>query len=534
MTKTELNITELLNTGFEIGEIKDTFNKLGIELEEETNDSLIINVNPNRPDWLSIEGVVRSLKLYHETITPEETKFEAKSSSYEVIVEPSVKKVRPFTVCAVAEIQFTDSLLKSIIQLQEKLHITFGRNRKRVAIGVYPLDKIQFPVTFFAEDPKKIKFVPLNESREMNGLEILEEHEKGKEYKHLLQGKSVFPFFKDAKNNILSMPPIINSEYCGRVTESTSKVFIECSGSDLNVLKQALNIIVYALHDRGAEIYSVDVKYPDFELTTPELKWKEMTLNKKDIKTLLGEEIDKNILRKMGFIVDSKIHVPPYRTDILHTNDLIEDVAIAYDYDNFVEEPVELDSVGERTRKTILSNKLNYLLTGLGFLEAKNYSLTNKKNERKDSVKLFNSINEDYVLMRRYILDNLLNVLTTNKSNGYSHKLFEIGKCYRWDKKIIEEYHLGVLVSNEFTVTYIKQVLDYLFNSFGLKCSLEESSDDRFIPGRFVKISYNNKNVGFLGEIHPKILKEKQLPFPVFYFELSLEPFNDYFRGPVV
>ena len=49
---------------------------------------------------------------------------------------------------------------------------------------------------------------------------------------------------EDAKNKILSMPPIINSHDLGKITENTKEAFIECSGSDFQILQKTLNIIV--------------------------------------------------------------------------------------------------------------------------------------------------------------------------------------------------------------------------------------------------------------------------------------------------
>ena len=75
----------------------------------------------------------------------------------------------------------------------------------------------------------------------------MQKHPTGKEYSSLLAGKEKFPIFLDANKRILSMPPIINSQEVGKLTEKTKEVFIECSGFDLNVLNKCLNIIVTSL-----------------------------------------------------------------------------------------------------------------------------------------------------------------------------------------------------------------------------------------------------------------------------------------------
>ena len=71
--------------------------------------------------------------------------------NYEVIVDSSVKDIRPYTACAIVKgLQLDDEKIKEIINIQEKLHITIGRKRKRAAIGIYPLEKIELPITFKA------------------------------------------------------------------------------------------------------------------------------------------------------------------------------------------------------------------------------------------------------------------------------------------------------------------------------------------------------------------------------------------------
>ena len=185
-----------------------------------------------------------------------------------VIIDSSVKNVRPYTACAIVRnLKLNDEKIKEIIEIQEKLHITIGRNRKKIAIGIYPLEKIKLPITFKALEPDKIKFIPLETDKEMSGLQILQRHPAGKDYAHLLAGKEKFPIFIDANKNILSMPPVINSHLTGKITEKTKDVFIECSGFDFSILSKCLNIIVTSLADMGGEIYPMELKYKNKRIT---------------------------------------------------------------------------------------------------------------------------------------------------------------------------------------------------------------------------------------------------------------------------
>jgi len=86
-------------------------------------------------------------------------------------------------VCVAAlvkDVPMNEEFLETIITVQEKIHDSFGRGRKKGAIGIYPMENIKFPITYASEDPKNIKFRPLESDKEMHGLEILQKHDTGK------------------------------------------------------------------------------------------------------------------------------------------------------------------------------------------------------------------------------------------------------------------------------------------------------------------------------------------------------------------
>ncbi len=222
---------------------------------------------------------------------------------FSVKIEPSVKEVRPFTACAIVKnLKFDDEKIREVIDIQEKLHSTFGRNRKKIAIGIYPLEKIKLPITYKAQEPEKIKFIPLEMNEEMTGRQILSRHPKGREYAHLLSDAKKFPIFVDAKGDILSMPPVINSQMTGKIDIKTRDVFIECSGFDFNVLSKTLNIIATALADMNGEIYAMNLDYgkriitPDF--TKEKMKIKAATIAKVNVFILTPDLIGLDISPK--------------------------------------------------------------------------------------------------------------------------------------------------------------------------------------------------------------------------------------------
>src|SRR3989344_6837509 len=323
--------------------LKDRISMLGTDLEDVTENEIIVEVFPNRPDMLSEQGFARAFSSFIGAKKGLRA-YKARKSGYKLIVEDSVKDVRPYTACAVVKnLRFNDEKIKQIIQIQEKLHIGYGRNRKKCAIGVYPLEKIKFPIYYMALEPEKIRFTPLESEKEMNGMEILSKHPAGKEYGHMLDEKRKFPVFTDSNGNILSMPPIINSNDTGKITDKTREVFIEVSGFDYSTVSKCLNIIVCALSDMNGIIHEIGMKYGNKKMTSPNVKPESMKINLDYLNKILGLELKeneiKNYLERMGFGYRNKnVLIPCYRTDVMHEIDLIEDIAIAYGYENFKEE----------------------------------------------------------------------------------------------------------------------------------------------------------------------------------------------------
>ncbi|MCD6127590.1 MAG: phenylalanine--tRNA ligase subunit beta, partial [Methanomicrobia archaeon] len=241
---------------------------MGTELES-FGEEIVVEVFPDRPDMLSVEGFALALQGFLGIKTGLYD-LEVNESQYIASIDGKVKKVRPDAVCAVVKgVELNDAAIKSLMQVQEKLHLTHGRNRRRVAIGVHDLDKIDFPV-HYTTMPKDYEFIPLECNEEMTLEEILQKHKKGVEYKHLLEKYEEYPIWIDSKEQVLSMPPIINSEYT-KVTESTKSLFIDITGYGLKYLKQALNILIMSLSIRNGKIYSVKVKDVDREYTYPDI-----------------------------------------------------------------------------------------------------------------------------------------------------------------------------------------------------------------------------------------------------------------------
>ncbi len=522
----------------------------GTPIEFFDNKEIQVEIFPNRPDLLSYQGFKRAFLAYlnkKSHIGLKEYKINKPLKDYIVYIDKSVEKIRPFTSCAIVKnLEFNDEKIKEIIDIQEKLHFTLGRKRKKLAIGIYPLEKISLPITYEALEPDKIKFQPLESNKIMHGLEILQRHPAGREYAHLLAGKQRFPIFIDSNNNILSMPPIINSHLTGKITESTKEVFIECSGFDFEILNKCLNIIVTTLLEMSSDVQAYQmqlIRKDQDKVLTPNLKQEKIKLNIKNAEKLLGiplkpQEV-KTYLERMGHDYDIKtgfVSYPAWRTDILHEVDIIEDIAIAYGYDKLIPELPEISTLGEEDKKSIIKNKIAEILVGLNLLEVSNYHLTLKENQiskmelnEKQTGEIIDieESKTEYNILRKDLSHYLLKVVSENVDSEYPQKIFEIGKVFKKDNlnEVIEEDKLSIALTPG-NFTDLKQIINYLFKNLNLEIELKEPENNfpiHFIEGRVAELFIENTSIGFAGEIHPKILKNWKIKMPVSLCEMSLE-----------
>lgn len=531
-------LLEFLGRKISDEQLVHSINYIGANVESLEGDEITIEIFPNRPDFLSEQGLARALKTFL-SIKPGFKNYAVKKSNVKVIVDKSVKNVRPYTACAIVKgLKLNDEKIKAIIQIQEKLHITYGRNRKKAAIGIYPLEYIKPPIYYKALHPEEIKFKPLDMNKDLTGSQILAIHPTGREYGYLLEGMDKFPVFMDGKLNIMSMPPIINSNTVGKVTTQTKEVFIECSGFDFDYLHTCLNIIVTALADMGGEIYSVEIIYPDKKRVCPNLEGREMKISLEYVNKVLGLDLKekdlKVLLEKMGIGYNAKkAIIPAYRADILHQIDLIEDIAIAYGYDSFESRITQIATTASENHLEVFKNKLREILIGQGLLEVKNYHLTNSEKQFRlmnfsgESICLNNSVNQEYDSLRYWLIPCLLGVLKDNKHYDYPQNIFEIGIVFRrndsFETKVQEIEKMAIaFCGNDANFTKAKQSLDAIFESLDLKYELHETDHTSFIKGRVGRIVLNNKKIGTIGEIHPQVLLNWSLEMPVSVIELNV------------
>ncbi len=534
-------------------ELTERLPMLAVPVEEmEDLTEIKVEVFPNRPDMLSVEGLARAYAGFVDEKVGMPN-YEVKDTKYPLIVDSSIQKVRPYIVGAVVrDISFTDASIASVMQYQEKLHITHSRNRRKASIGLYDAEGLEFPLRYRAVGREEVRFVPLQLTEEMTPEEILTKTPKGVEYAHLVGEKC--PFLTDNKGTVLSFPPIINSQDTA-VTEDTESLVIDVTGLSLLAISQALNMVVTALADRGGIVESIQVTYPysvngTKEIITPDLTPLDWELSQKYVVKRLGCEFDfnviKNCLKKMRFDVVGKqsedimkVTAPAYRTDIMHPIDFVEDIAIAYGYENFEPTFPNLSTFGKESSGEILTRRLANFLVGFGANEVMTFILTSFENnftkmgleiDLSKTLQIQNPKTSRFTIVRTWLAPCFLEIFSNNTKAPYPQRLFEIDECFERDDEMETCTHFYrtfcyAEADSRTGYSHIRAVMDSVAKNLRVNIRLEPLTHPSFIEGRSAALYADGKEVGMMGEIHPQILVNWGINTPVSLLEMKIDDF---------
>jgi phenylalanyl-tRNA synthetase beta chain len=514
----------------------------GQEVHIEIKDS-------NRPDLWHVEGLARALRGFLGFEKGLKKYSVTGDSNVRVNVDSRLKNIRPYIGCAIIKnVKLSDAIIRQAMHLQDKLDQTYGRRRQRASIGLYNFNLIAPPLHYGVAKPNEASFVPLGFERKVSLKEILEKHPKGIEYGNIVRRHAVWPILLDSEEKILSFPPVINSDDLGKITEDFHEVLIEVTGTIHETVLNTLTTVAVSLADRGGQIYSATSLYPYEELkkiVTPQLKTQTMQLDTKFVNKVLGFNLKTkeiaDLLQKARFGVDKisenniTVEIPCYRIDIMHQIDIIEDIAIAYGYNNIKPQWPQPPMIGSTSLQKHFNDLVREIMIGLGFQEVLTFTMSNPETlfnkmnlKTQKIVKISNPKMLTFTCLRNWLLPNLIEFLSHNTHVEYPQKIFEAGYITIFDKKEenrtkdFEKLACAIIHANA-NFTEAKAVLDALLLNLGLKYKIRESKHESFIDGRVGKILVKSEEIGFIGEIHPKVLEVWKLENPVSAFEINLE-----------
>ncbi|KAL9263670.1 Phenylalanine--tRNA ligase beta subunit, cytoplasmic-like protein, partial [Drosera capensis] len=461
-----------------------------LEVEESSEAEEIIykiEVPANRYDLLCLEGFARALRIFEER--EEIPAFKLASIKHESMlkmhVKPETSQVRPFVVCAVLRgITFDEARYNSFIDLQDRLHQNICRRRTLVAIGTHDLDTLEGPFTYeagittfrnqfcsikagHAMDYKSWPFdvrksackyeVQEKSFRADELMEFYKSDLKLKKFLHIIENSPVYPVIYDRNRTVLSLPPIINSANSA-ITLQTRNVFIECTATDLTKAVVVLNTMVAMFSGycgRKFEVEPVEVMYSDGRtFTYPDLSLYDMEVPLSYINDAIGISLEANevarLLERMqlhataSVSTDNKsnirVSVPPTRSDVLHPCDVMEDVAIAFGYNEIPKrkpmslKPLPLNELSDLIRSEIAMTGFTEVLTWILCSYKENFTMLNRKDDKSTAVIVGNPRSADFEAVRTNLLPGILKTIAHNRDHPKPIKIYEVGDVAILDK----------------------------------------------------------------------------------------------------
>jgi phenylalanyl-tRNA synthetase beta chain len=570
-------------------ELKDDLFALGLEYEGETEEGLMqLEFGPDRLDRLSVEGVARSLRYQYGddrgVYVPD-----TNDPDWTIEVDESVPAERPYVTGAVIRgVDLDEAGLDSLIQLQEKLHATMGRKRAKGAIGIHDLTMLKGAVlqegasnsiSYRGVDPEGDTFVPLDADREMTPAEVLTDHPTGETYADIVAEYDRYPAIYD-ELGLFSFPPVIN----GRRTEVSTdsrELFVELTGTDQWTIDRMCAIVCYALDARGATVERVEVEYPDRTLDRPDFEVRTKAVAHERIESMLGVDLaireTVDLFERSGLDarlaptdeeqdttretdeatrpapeeIDAheavyEVSIPPYRTDVLHPLDLIDDVGRAYGFNTLVPTYPEIGTIGGRHERSRLEDAARRSLVGLGFEDLLNFHMV-AEAENYDRMRvepgtdvlgggepatITEPYSDEYTQLRTWALPSLTMVLENNTHRAYPQDLAEIGLVAERDESantgVAEARHVAaVLARTDATYEDAKGRLAALCRDFGVGLETPATDHPSFLDGRCAEVVVDGESAGVVGELHPAVLVEHDLELPVAAFEFRLDALAD-------
>jgi phenylalanyl-tRNA synthetase beta chain len=496
-------------------------------------ETLEVEVTADRPDLLAAEGFARAVNTYNGKARSLPATLE--DSGRIVRVDESVRSLRPFIGALVVEqVNFGQAGLDALIQFQDKVTQTFGRQRKKIAVGVYDLSVISGIIEYTTASKDDLSFVPLGSTSAMTAREILFQHPTGKLYAHTLPEGDYVPVLRDANGQVLSMPPIINANGVGNVTPEAHSLFIDVSGTSAKAVTEVVNILAHNFLDCGAIVKTVMIEALDGTTVTPDLEPKPIAFSARFLNEMIGTNIAKKDLHtyldRMGLQTTGTdiILVPTYRTDIFSQIDIAGDLMVAVGLDNL---KADLGVIRFHTGTPDPIKELSHTVADwaqrMGLMEVKSFILTDPEILTLFSphaVQTENAKSRTYSAARTTLQAGLLEILSHNISAPKPINLYEIGEVLQLSAsgEVYETFCWSFAsLDSRASFATAKSYMQTLLKALKIPYELVECSEPRYIPHRSATVQVNGTPIGHFGEINPSILEHFSFPEPVCSGELD-------------
>lgn len=546
----------VLDESYEIGK------PLASYYEIEKDEVYEIGLTPNRTDAISHYGVARDLQAFLSCngIPSEFSKVETfatvSEGQHDFSVEVENNELCPRYIGAIIEnIEVKESpgwlkhrleaigvaSINNVVDITNYILHAYGQ-----PLHAFDANKIAGRKVVVGNSPKGTKIITLDGvERILNGEEII---------------------IKDGNQTPLCIAGIYGGSDSG-VSENTTSIFLESAyfnpvavrkgakshglntdssfrferGVDPHNTKTAISLAIKLLQEiAGGKLVGDYIEHYPEKIEPHYIVFRYSKLDQ-----ILGIKIHrekvKEILKSLEIEVLNEIpdglelSVPNYRADVTREIDVVEEVLRIYGY-NRVDSPQKISFTPIKLSfddQDALENQWARTLQSNGFYEVMNNSLTSVKDE-SDAVKLLNPLSNDLAVMRKSLLEGLLEnaVYNINRKNG-DIKFFELGKIYHKKQKYEERKQMALLVSGrkhkenwllpKSTVSFydLKAYIQILLEKLGLDISEKSLEDVRFSDA--IEWIAEGKIIARMGKVHSQLLKEFDIEQEVFYAEIELE-----------
>ena len=557
--------------------LTDLLPDIGCPVESNNGDEIEIEVFPDRPDLLSHETMAKAIRAFIGVGSPE-NKVEVSKGDFCIEVDQSLGAIRPIIMGAIVRSVNTgngplerDLFIQSLMDHQEKLHMTLGRKRSFSTIGVHDLSRLSPPFRYVSVT-KDFSFTPLASEKEMSISEVLSSHPKGMEYSSLMEGLDSFPIILDSNDRVISFPPVINGSHT-TVNEDTTDFFIDVTGFDERSCEACLLLICLSLSELGGAVESVEITGWDGKVnTTPNFENRNHRVPNRLIERILGvslsdERISEAINRMGGKLIESRTttegserqerwadcvvgereHVfsmPRWRSDIMHPIDIVEDIAIGLGYGNLPEvlSSIHIDSTPLASAN--LHRRIRMSMRGVGLQEIQSLTLSNERDQFEKTnwnpvskvTTISNPISVDHTLLRQFIFPSLMNILASNRHHELPQKVYELGEVvHDGENKSRMSWACAELGAGFSAAKGIVQSLLRDLGADNSSVSFREVMDGSgpWIVGRGAKVFIGDIEIGEFGEVSPDVIQSFGIRTPVHGGEFDVGIISDSISDPL-
>lgn len=236
--------------------------------------------------------------------------------------------------------------------------------------------------------------------------------------------------------------------------------------------------------------------------------------------------------------------VPPTRSDVLHPCDVMEDVAIAYGYNNIPKrkpasvKPLALNEFSDLMRLEIAMNGFTEVLTWILCSSKEISTMLNRQTDKSTAV-VGNPRTSDFEVVRTTLMPGILKTIGHNKDHPKPIKIYEVGDVVLLDEKKdvgascrrrLAALYCGANSGFELIHCLVDRIMEVIGTPFvpvgdDTGYYIQRSDEPEFLPGRQASITHKGKHVGTFGIVHPEVLNNFDISDPCSFMEIDIENF---------